>query len=241
MPVIKQLLAEFWFPFLVALAWTLYNALSLPPGGWSIRVAVNLFGPTFFFVSWLLSQWYRIRKQQKVEGGLSSIEASVKQTLVDLEAKTADLVGYITGGDSACYLSGHPEPSGRIGYFNLVHVGRHPLYDVRARIVDLEAFAQIEDSFTFETMAKTETHRHFGDLIPGHASMLPEALELGPVEKRSFNIFYTARNGGFVQMLRFRKVENSWLVATKVMRGDILVHEHVLASFPRTPTGEVEW
>jgi len=42
----------------------------------------------------------------KVEDGLTGIEGQVKQMLVNLEEKTNDLVGHITGGVSFCYLNG---------------------------------------------------------------------------------------------------------------------------------------
>ena len=28
---------------------------------------INLFGPTFFFAAWMVGQWFRVRKQQRVE------------------------------------------------------------------------------------------------------------------------------------------------------------------------------
>ena len=241
MIVIKQLLFEFWLPFLIALIWTCYNIWDTPGGQWSIRTSVNVFGPTFFFISWLASQWYRVRKQQKVEGGLSNIEASVKRTLAELEAKTVDLVGHITGGESACYIIGTPIASGVLTHTALVHVGKHALYEVSARIVDLEAFDHIKDNLTFENIRNTEILRQFGNLVPNHATMLQEIFSLGVGTSRNFNIFYTARNGSFTQLLRFRKVNDSWLYATKVVRDEATLYENIQEGYPLNENSEVIW
>jgi hypothetical protein len=241
MPAFKQLLREFWLPFAAAFLWTGYNVTELPPEQWSIRNFVNAFGPAFFFASWLIAQWYRVRKQQKVEGGLASIEASVKQTLAELEVKTTDLVAHITGGDSACYLSMKPDAQGLLTSVAVVHVGKHPLYEINVRMVDLEAFEAIKNDFTLENIQKTERCWPFGNLIPGHASMLNETIPLGDATSRNFNIFFTARNGSFTQLLRFRKFNDVWTTATKVCREDLTLYERVDEEFPRNANGIVEW
>ena len=240
MKIARQIVKEFWMPLLIGIAWTAYNLSEQATGQWSFRAFVNIFGPTFFFVSWLASQWYRVRKQQKVEEGLIGIEAHVKQMLGDLEDKTNDLVGHITGGDSVCYLIGSPVLPDQLGNMMLVHHGKHPLYNVNARLVDLELFDQYIGNLTFENIKKTEIYRQFGDLIPDHASMVGGAIALGTANTRRFNIFFTARNGSFVQLLRFRKVNGSWLSATKVEKGETRF-EQVQEGFPRNKFGQVDW
>jgi hypothetical protein len=241
MRVIKQLLAEFWVPFLAAVVWTSYNTWEVPRDQWSIRTVVTAFAPAFFFVSWLASQWYRVRKQQKVEGGLSSIERSVKQTLAELDAKTTDLVGHITGGESACFLIGIPLTDGMITQVAVEHVGKHPLYEVNAVIVDLEVFEQVKGNLPHDNFFRSEIHRQFGNLIPGHTNLVQENISMGTGSSRNFNIFYTARNGSFTQLLRYRRVNGEWLYAIKVYRGDVTMHEHVQEGFPRNENGAVDW
>jgi len=240
MKVIRQLLKEFWFPLVVGVAWSAYNVFEQTGGQWSARAFINTFGPTFFLLSWLVAQWYRVGKQQRVEEGLVGIESDLKRMLSELEERTKDLVGHITGGDSVCYLIGSPAASNVLGNMLIVHHGKHPLYDVNARIVDLEAFDQIKDNLTLENIQKTEMHRHFGNLIPGHASMLREAIPLGDGPVRRFNVFYTARNGSFAQLLRFKKVDGVWRYATKVER-DGTKFEQIQEGFPRDQAGNVEW
>jgi hypothetical protein len=77
MKVLIQLLKEFWLPLLLGAAWTAYNLADRQGNQLSIRETINIFGPTFFFMSWLVAQWLRVKKQQKFEEGLSGIQADV--------------------------------------------------------------------------------------------------------------------------------------------------------------------
>jgi len=74
MKIFLQLLKEFWLPLLLGVAWTLFNVIDRPPSSWKIKEIVNIFGPTFFFISWLVAQWYRVKKQQKIENDLTGIQ-----------------------------------------------------------------------------------------------------------------------------------------------------------------------
>jgi hypothetical protein len=78
MKTIRQLLREFWLPLLLGAAWTAFNVIDRPRSQWSTRQTLNIFGPTFFFMSWLVAQWYRIRKQLRVEDELDEIHAGVR-------------------------------------------------------------------------------------------------------------------------------------------------------------------
>jgi len=241
MQVVKQLFKEFWLPLAVALAWTIYNIYELPRGEWSTRSFVNIFGPSFFFASWVVSQWLRVRKQQKVEAGLTGIEASVNRTLQAIEEKTADLVDHITGGESVCYLIG-PQPVGDIWtQLVLVHVGKHPLYEVSARIVDLDEFDKIKDNLTSNNIQQAELYRQYGNLVVGHVRMLQENIVLGSGNSRRFNIFFIGKNGSFTQLLRCQRVAGIWLFATKVVRSDNIFFENVHEGYPRKPDGSVDW
>lgn len=241
MQSLKQLLKEFLLPLAVALAWTLYNIYELPQGHWSIRNFVNVFGPSFFFASWLAAQWHRVKKQQKIEAGLTGIEASVNRTLQALEEKTVDLVSHITGGESVCYLIG-PQPVADIWkQLVLVHVGKHLLYEVSARIVDLDEFEKIKDNLTINNIQQTEFHRQYGNLIAGHVQMIQENIVLGSENSRRFNIFFTGRNGGFTQLLRCRRVAGTWLFAIKVVRNDNIFFESIPEGYPRESDGSVDW
>jgi hypothetical protein len=78
MKVLRQLLREFWLPLTLGVAWTIFNVFDKPLSQWTLRHTLNIFGPTFFFFSWLVAQWYRVRKQQHVEEELTDIRAGVR-------------------------------------------------------------------------------------------------------------------------------------------------------------------
>lgn len=78
MKVLLQLLREFWLPLLLAIAWTTFNFVDRPFPQWTVREVLNILGPTFFFVSWLVAQWFRVKKQQRVEDGISEIRRDVR-------------------------------------------------------------------------------------------------------------------------------------------------------------------
>ena len=56
-----------------------------------------------------------------------------------------------------------------------------------------------------------------------------------------FNIFFTARNGTWIQFLRMRWVGDGGARATKVMRGTQELHREVSANFPRQQDGSIDW
>lgn len=240
--VFKQLLREFAVPFLTAVAWTIYNLYEVPKETWSISSTINIFGPTFFFVSWLAAQWFRVRKQQKIDAGLLDIDQSIKHSVVQLEQRTTDLVNYITGGDSICYLCGPETTSDIWSPLLLIHVGKHPMYDVKVRMVDIDIpIDRTAGSISLDDLAKREWSRSFGDLVPGHSKVLSEALDLSAAESHRFNLFFSARNGSFHQLLRCKKIGGTWMTAVQVWRNNNIVFEHVSDGYPRNSQGAVEW
>lgn len=241
MSVIRQLTKEFAVPLIAALAWTGYNLYETLPGQWSFRVAVNVFGPAFFFASWLAAQWFRVKKQQGVEKGLGTIEKSIKDTLAKLDATATQLSGHITGGDSVCYFFGPSTREDTWGDMLVIHSGAHPLYDVVARICDIDEFVKYKDEMIqrFPHPAVDQIVQ-LGNLVPGHARFSPIGLSLGQSGYRRFNIFFTARNGSFTQLLRCKRVGGQWVFATRITRGNDVVLEKVDEQFLQGAS-EVPW
>ena len=168
MKIALQILKEFWLPFLAAVGWTVFSLLDQTADKGTLRAAVTSFGPSFFLASWLVAQWYRVRKQQKVEAGLGGIEARVQQMLVDLDEKTKDIVGQISGGGSACYFNSISSNS--VVNALLIHHGKYPLYWINARVVDLDIFDF--QNHTPNALQMSETIHQFSDSIPGHARQI---------------------------------------------------------------------
>jgi hypothetical protein len=234
MKIFNQLIKEFCAPFALAFAWSAYNLYSDPSSNWNITKFINIFGPSFFLASWLTAQYFRVRKQNKVENELLKIQEKTAKMLDELETKTSDLVSHLTGGDSFCYLMiGNLFKSSNVGIFTVVHCGNHVIYDVKARICDLNV------PVTAQMSGNSEIHRTFGNLTPGHA-ISQGSWNLGDGENKNYNIFWNARNGGFVQLLRFRKINDQWYFATKVQR-DKVIFEKIQEEYPRNQQGTVDW
>lgn len=76
MQIARRLLTEFWLPAIIAIAWTGYGAYTADPV-WGMKNYVNVFGPSFFLVSWATGQFFRVKKQTDVEQKLNSLEAKL--------------------------------------------------------------------------------------------------------------------------------------------------------------------
>ncbi|SPR97334.1 hypothetical protein [Cupriavidus taiwanensis] len=229
-PIIKQIYREFRIPLICATIWTSYNIYASR----SITTAIASFSASFFFCSWIIGQFLRIAKQQRVESDLNTVKENLVSLINKLEVKTTDLVSYITGGDSTCHLSGHA--TDQMVFLNVVvHVGNHPIYDVNARIVDLRIFERLmeRENVTANDIFTNDINIKIGNLIPGTASGINIQL---PVHGNAanFNIFYSARNGLFVQILRYKKVHNDWKCSSVVTRQgqSTPLYRHVDEGFP---------
>ena len=182
-----------------------------------------------------------------VISGIGAFRASQQQTssalnLLNKSEEIArlnqELANSMSGGDSYCYLGISPiNPKTNTGWFYVIPQGEYNLYDVHARIADVEKLHQLaEDRLPLD---QADTNISIGNLIPSFAQKFP--FTLGNGNTRSFNVLFTARNGFFKQLLWFEKVHGEWLYATKVTRGSEVLYEHVDKEFPRTAEGNVEW
>lgn len=240
MKVVLQILKEFWISFLAALIWSIVNLYSKGNESWTFVKFINIFGPTFFLVSWMTGQYFRVTRQTKVDENLNAIEQRSKALLDTLEVRTVALLGQISGGDSFCYISvseSITQPHQAV----IFHKGIHPLYDLTVRIVDLDVFNAVVDDPNYSINKHMyEKVISIGTLLPSHMFFLEGDFLLGDSESRSFNIFWSARNGFFSQLLRCKKIDGTWFYATKVERNGVLL-ESINDSYPKNSAGVVEW
>jgi hypothetical protein len=156
-----------------------------------------------------------------------------------------ELKNFVIGGNSFCYLTMASLNSvTNISLLAAVHQGKYHLYDVRARIVDLEKLDELKGKFTVETMKYTDTNISVGDLVPGYSAML-NTINLGTSDTRRFNIFFTARNGGFTQLWRLKKIDSKWLEALRITRtkgrDEEVLLEKIDPKYPRNVDGKMAW
>jgi hypothetical protein len=91
MNIIKQILKEFWLPFLGAVIWTAINYYNSKNHEMSWTTVVNISVPSFFFVSWLTGQYFRVKKQTDVTNSLSTIENRINGILTDITKQSTDM------------------------------------------------------------------------------------------------------------------------------------------------------
>ena len=176
----------------------------------------------------------------------ASFERNLREKSEEIARLNRELANSVIGGDSFCYLeilSLDSVTNG--GILTVTHQGEYHLYDVHARIADLEKSDRLKENrpkgnLSLATLDQINTYTSIGNLTPSSSLILRE-FTLGNGTTRGFNIFFSARNGSFTQLLRFKKVNGKWVRATKVERENELLYEKVDDEFPRTTEGGVEW
>ena len=199
----------------------------------NIQPAVIIFvGVAISVLGFLISGFGALRASQQQDNSVLNLLTKSEE----IARLHQELANSVIGGDSFCYLViSNIDSVKNIGIFVVLHRGKHPLYDVHARIVDSEKFSTVE---------QTNTDIPLGTLIPSSArtsARMLDRITLGNGDTRSFNIDFSARNGFFFQVLRLKKIHGKWVHATKVLRKDKVIYEKVDDEFPRTAEGNVEW
>jgi hypothetical protein len=143
----------------------------------------------------------------------------------------------LTGADSFCYLGFTTGQQ----YLPFVHIGKFPLYEVSARIVDLDQSGRIKQG---NLMGVTVS---VGDMIRGHASIqpLPNGLGSSP-DYFNANVFFNARNGDWMELLREQRVNGKLVRAMRVvgrftsLKKEKPLCETIDPEFPREPNGDID-
>lgn len=237
MKTLKQLIKEFWVPLSAACIWTFINFYKKEFSALALIEIINIFGPSFFLASWLTSQYFRVTRQAKVESNLEKIEKRAGDILNSLEARTGLIFNQITGGQSFCYAN---LSQNYLGERNLTvtHQGNHPLYDLTLRVVDLDKFNNHSGNPEYKHVF--EKTFSIGTMLPNQCNDLCNIVTSDQETNINFNIFFSARNGMFVEQLRLRKVNDEWMSAVKVDREKTLL-ESVSENYPKDKFGKVDW
>src|SRR5438046_5864794 len=91
---------------------------------------------------------------------------------------------------------------------------------------------------------REEVQVSISNIAPNQARML-KTVQLGSDPLR-WNLFFTARNGFFTELLRVRRVGNEWKTALKVIRtpsssNEQMLFEKIDSGYPRSEDGQVDW
>ena len=120
-----------------------------------------------------------------------------------------------TGGDSFCYLTA-AAPSERGLGVSILSEGNYPLYQVQVRVADAKYMHA-----TGEVMSATVFTDTIGDIFPPHSGIFFPIKQFKyhiPGPHQALNIFFSAKNGFWTELLRLEEVNNKWVFAIMVIR-----------------------
>jgi hypothetical protein len=182
--------------------------------------------PFSFSVLWSILNCWLIQEQINWETILSGFERAFFLTTCFIYFIPDNSTNIMTGGDGFCYIT-RIDNVGR----EMIHNQQYPLYNVNARIVDLDKSNLIRNP-TVEDVANSQIIRFYSELTPNMLHF-GDPWDLGNGTSRSFNIFWSARNGNFEQLLRFKKINNKWVYATKIIKNGKTLLEDIQREFPK--------
>ncbi len=179
---------------------------------------------------------------------IAELNKSVAEKSEEIVALNRTIVSSVTGGDSFCYLDFTRTPAATTDLF-LVHQGKYPLFDLTIRVVDVEKFKSIASGpgVTLQDVLQADALRQtVGTVIPSSSITLSDRWPLPASGRKDYNVFFSARNGFFIQLIRLRRIDGVWKRALKVTRDNekgetITLLEKVDDGFPRDKAGQVEW
>ena len=187
-----------------------------------------------------------------VASAVSSVVAHNREKQLELEferemrARSETTLSAVTGGDSYCSIS-FAKPITDVARLAIVNRGDHPLYDVTARVVDLDKFDDVTDedgSLHFDDMLRFQTILDLGNIPAGLGLMALEDWPIGDGNTKRYNIFFAARNGTWFERVRMVRVGGTWLVAVRVYRGigdeQELLWEKIDEGYPLSGVTETE-
>jgi hypothetical protein len=172
----------------------------------------------------------------------SNFNAEIRQKNEEIAHLQHEAANIVTGGDSFCWMQlsmsdGPDRPAQPV----FVHIGQYPLYDVTARIVDVDAIMKAPSLSGSVDFGITLS---IGNMTPGFAMITGTRLPQTSGSTLNYNVFFVARNGSWTQLIRMRRIEGGWVTATKVVSGmdhPKEVIREVNNGFPLNADGDVNW
>ena len=185
-------------------------------------------------------------EQSEVQRQLAAKNAEIAQKSEEIAQKSEEIAdlnkriaGLVTGGDGFCYLwLTNIDSRKNLATLSSFQQGEFPIYDVDARIVDLQQLKQKKPPFTLDNFLAGQIFLNLGTMRVDGIKMLSSNFPLSQSDKRDFNVFFTARNGAYMQFLRLRRVQHEWRQATRVIVDEKVVFEKVDKGFPKD---QLDW
>ncbi len=133
------------------------------------------------------------------------------EEIIKLQSK---LEGTYSGGKSFPELKIIPLDNEK-GQMVLIHHGEFPLFDISMHAVDLDIHNKIvaqrgSNQFKMDELALFSVDLQFNSLQIGNQLAIGTFISDYSSNKKSFNIFYSARNGLYIQAIRLFKKDRIW-------------------------------
>ena len=246
--VLRQLVREMGFPFLIAVVWTCYSLVAATDKQ-NLVDAITVFGGSFFLACWAFSQWYRVRKQQVVESGLGGIVEKQEGLLVELRDVAGRLEGHASGGKSVGWLMLANPLNGAISDITAHVEGNYPLVDAKASVLDLAksdlGVEELKRTGKIQDFFKHHINFNCGTVQPNLATIQRPVVPCDTSQSLiRFKVDWTARNGRWTQYVQLKRNEHRYDFYTAVQRGEEWVYENPKRdSIPKRPDGtpDVFW
>lgn len=241
--VLRQLVREMGVPFLIAAGWTSYSLVATPDKR-NVVGAISVFGGSFFLACWAFAQWFRVKKQQAVESGLSGIVKKQEGLLAALTEATERLEGHASGGKSVGWLMLVNPYDGAIRNITAHVEGDYPLIDATASVVDLAkarlGIKEFQRSGNIQDFFKHNVTFNCGTVQPDLAVVQRSIVPCDttrPVIR--FRVDWTARNGRWTQYIELKRNGNRYDFYTAVQRdGDWVFENPERVSIPQRSDGK---
>jgi hypothetical protein len=144
----------------------------------------------------------------------------------------------VTGGDSFCYVQPYISRSGHSAGLALIHRGQYPVYDAQLRVKDLSKPDPVTENggVHWEDLLPGMTTIALGNIAHNSGVRIVERLTLPSGDMADFNLFFSARNGAWVENVAFRKIHGQWTYAYRVFvpqaQGDVILRWAKDEGFP---------
>ncbi|MCX2681676.1 hypothetical protein OOZ15_17115 [Galbibacter sp. EGI 63066] len=148
--------------------------------------------------------------------------------LTDNLQKQSEIINSnITGGDSFCYILPIINPKYENRYRLLLkNDGEYLMSNIQVRIVDLNEYETANSIISLYGKTTNVTE------LSGKTGMIIGEIDLGKENYKNLNIFISARNGSFKQLIRMKKMKKKWHFATRVNKEDEILFEKISKDFP---------
>lgn len=180
-----------------------------------------------------------LQEKQRVLEAKNEEIVNLNREIAVLSHHTTNMV---TGGDSYAHIlfannQSQTIENVRLGHIFLTHEGRYPIYDLTIQIADIDAHKDVK-TFAVGNIGSIQHVKHWP---------LNQAInfDLSGKQSQRFNVFFYGRNGFWYQQMIYKKLENKWSLATRVVRpnekgGIEVLFKSISSDFP-VPEHEITW